>query len=236
MNNKMKGSKMKNVVLLTVAVATLGFAKAGFTKNEPCKRLEKMETYLKDSVKVTAEQAAKIKTAHANACTKFEAIKVGQQTEEEKKVAMREVQKNLKAEYKTILTAEQQAKLKDKGGKMRKQKGEHKKGKNAHKPMDPAKKVEKMSQKMKEKYGLSDDQMAKVKSARQTMLTTTQAIKTDSTLSKKDKGAKMKAAKESYNKSMQSILTAEQYALWQKDAEEMKDKAKEKRKDKKVKK
>jgi Spy/CpxP family protein refolding chaperone len=70
--------------------------------------------------------------------------------------------------------------------------------------------------KLAEELGLSDDQKAKVQEAMKEQGEQRKAISSDTALSKEDKQAKMKALRESMTEKMKTILTAEQFAKWEK--------------------
>jgi len=103
---------MKNLLIITGLIFS-GSVFAQSSSNT-CKRMDKMENILKDSIKITSEQQSKISTLHATYCPKFKAIGSSDKSKDEKKSEMKTLNKELKSKYKEILTEVRLGTMKEK--------------------------------------------------------------------------------------------------------------------------
>jgi Spy/CpxP family protein refolding chaperone len=69
---------------------------------------------------------------------------------------------------------------------------------------------------LKKQLDLSDDQVAKVKPILEDMQKQMQALRADTTLSQTDRRAKMKEIRDGEAAKLKEVLTADQYAKWEK--------------------
>lgn len=218
---------MKNRIFL--ALALVAFTGAAFAakpmKNGPCARADKMYQLMKDSLNLTADQDAKIKAIHDSACARLQAAKTKSNGDKEAmKAAAKQIMAESRDATKKVLTDAQEKKLKE----------IHQRNGKKHEK-DPAKRAEKMTERMKTELGLNETQTTQVGAANTDLATRMKALK-----EKKDAGADSAALKseakqihKDYDAKIKGILTAEQYAKWKELKKEGRQKMKEKRAGKK---
>jgi len=189
---------MKNLLIITGLIFS-GSVFAQSSSNT-CKRMDKMENILKDSIKITSEQQSKISTLHATYCPKFKAIGSSDKSKDEKKSEMKTLNKELKSKYKEILTEEQLKSLKEK----KKSHKKHHKGKK-DKRMD----AQAMTDKMAEKLTLTEEQKPKVLALNQKLIADRKVIK-DNSETDEVKKTSMKKLRKAYKADLKEVLTEEQ--------------------------
>ena len=212
---------------LMMIAAICGLSQVSAQEAKECKRLNKVETYLKDSVKITAEQQTKIAAIHSNYCPKIQAIKSSDKTQEEKKEEMKALNKQMRAEYKTVLNKEQLKAIKE--GAKNKKANKKAKGERGHN----GKKLnaDSMTAKMVVKLKLTAEQKAKVHPINVKFVNDMQALKT-----KKEAGAykgeiqtARKELTEAHRENIRTLLTPEQRKLAKKDKKGMREERKNKK-------
>lgn len=108
--NRMRRASVKIIAAILSCVTWVSYAQN--TSKKPCERLDKTAEIWKDSLQLTSEQYSKILALNSMACNKIQTLKKDStKSKEVKKTEAREIHKNLKQEYKTILTVEQKKKL-----------------------------------------------------------------------------------------------------------------------------
>ena len=192
---------MKKLLMITSLIFS-GSIFAQSTDNT-CKRMDKMETFLKDSIKISADQQSKISAVHAEYCPKLQAVKSAENTSEDKKKELKTLRKEVQAKYKEILTDEQLKSLKAK----RKAKKEHRKN-HPKKKMD----AQSMTNKMTEELGLTETQKPKVLALNQQLIDDRKTIRTQAKEGAEKDQVKTarKAAMKKYKDGLKEVLTEEQ--------------------------
>ena len=114
---------MKKSIVLTLSLAALFAVPALVSAQEPgrgARTPEERVKALKESLKLTDEQAEKLKAVFAKNQEKTKAIRENQSlSQEDRRAKMREANDALEAEVKPILTPEQQTKWKEETEKRR---------------------------------------------------------------------------------------------------------------------
>jgi protein CpxP len=105
---------MSSKFFLTL-VATIGFTTlTAQSREHGCKRLQKVEQFMKDSLQLSADQQAKIKVLHDSACVKIHKSREEAKGDKEAmKTGNKAIMIGLKADYKEILTEGQLAKWRE---------------------------------------------------------------------------------------------------------------------------
>ena len=190
---------MKKVII----ISSLIFSGSIFAQSadKTCKRMDRMEHFLKDSIQINVQQQSQVSSLHAEYCPKFQAAMARDSAggANEKQVKM--LRKELRKKYKEILTAEQIKTVKQK-----------KKGIKKHRKENPKKKrdAQSMTNKMAEKLNLTDVQKPLVLALNKKLMADRKSIRqNDNDLDKKA----MKDLRLRYRKDLKEILTADQIAL-----------------------
>jgi hypothetical protein len=100
-------------MMLTIALNSAALLAQTEAKKGPCKKLETIEQWMKDSLSLQADQVVKIEALHKETCTKFEtARQEASGNKELLKEKNKGIMEELRIGYKGILSEEQLGKLK----------------------------------------------------------------------------------------------------------------------------
>jgi Spy/CpxP family protein refolding chaperone len=212
---------------LMMIAAICGLSQVSAQEVKECKRLNKVETYLKDSVKITAEQQRKIAAIHSNYCPKMQAIKSSEKSKEVKKEEMKALNKEMKAEYKTVLSKDQLKAIKE-GAKNKKanKNAKSEKGHNGKKLN-----ADSMTAKMALKLKLTAEQKAKVHPINVKFVNDMQALKTkkEAGVSKSEIQTARKELTKAHRENIRMLLTPEQRKLVKEEKKGMREERKNKK-------
>jgi Spy/CpxP family protein refolding chaperone len=184
-------------------ISSLIFSSSIFAQNtdKTCKRMDRMEHFLKDSIQINIQQQSKVSSLHAEYCPKFQAAIALDSLEGSNKEQLKALRKELRNKYKEILTAEQIKTVKQKKKAIKKYRKE-----NPKKKRD----AQSMTNKMAEKLNLTDAQKPLILALNKKLMADRKSIRqNDNDL---DKEA-MKDLRVKYRADLKEILTADQIAL-----------------------
>ena len=157
---------------------------------------------------LTEEQKQELKSANEDFRKQMEDLKKQDQiTVKESRTRMAELKKGHRAKVQSLLTAEQKTKLeemKKEGMKSRKGDMKRKSGK------DFAGKKKGGFEKMKTDLGLTEDQLAKLKSGREASAAKMKALREDKSLTEEARKEKVKELRKAQMDEFKSVLTEEQ--------------------------
>ncbi|MDG1098908.1 MAG: hypothetical protein P8O20_05970 [Bacteroidia bacterium] len=184
-------------------ISSLIFSSSIFAQNtdKTCKRMDRMEHFLKDSIQINIQQQSEVSSLHAEYCPKFQAAIALDSHEGSNKEQLKALRKELRNKYKEILTAEQIKTVKQKKKAIKKYRKE-----NPKKKRD----AQSMTNKMAEKLNLTDAQEPLILALNKKLMADRKSIQqNDNDL---DKEA-MKDLRVKYRADLKEILTADQIAL-----------------------
>tara|TARA_Y100000385_G_scaffold260811_1_gene291028 strand:- start:55 stop:654 length:600 start_codon:yes stop_codon:yes gene_type:complete len=184
-------------------ISSLIFSSSIFAQNtdKTCKRMDRMEHFLKDSIQINIQQQSEVSSLHAEYCPKFQAAIAIDSHEGSNKEQLKALRKELRNKYKEILTAEQIKTVKQKKKAIKKYRKE-----NPKKKRD----AQSMTNKMAEKLNLTDAQEPLILALNKKLMANRKSIQqNDNDL---DKEA-MKDLRVKYRADLKEVLTADQIAL-----------------------
>lgn len=192
-----------------LSVAFVSFLPLMAQKGEPCSRMEQTYQWMKDSLDLTDNQAIKIRAINDSACTSLKAIHTeatGDRTVAKEKANA--IKSGVKEQYKTVLTTEQLAKLRD-----HRKAQEHGKGDST---ITAEEKAARMTAKMKEELNLSESQTQKLQPLNLDLINKRESMRNESTDADRDEKKKeMRSYMKQYDASVKEILNDDQDKLWE---------------------
>lgn len=195
-------------MMLTIALNSAALLAQTEAKNGPCKKLETIEQWMKDSLSLQADQVVKIEALHKETCTKFETARLEASGNRELlKEKNKGIMEELRTGYKGILNEEQLGKLK-RHRKGNKDTSTHK----GRKQLSAAVRADSLTQKLAQELSLTADQIPMVKAANLSLIQHRDELR-----ELKRNGADSQVLRENhrefmkeYKRSMQDILTDSQ--------------------------
>lgn len=180
-------------------------------KKSPADRADKKVAKLNESISLTDDQQAKIKTLTTTYIESVLKVKADETTTDEvKKSQVKGLRETYEKDLNALLDAEQQAKLAE-------VKEEKKAQRKASKKKTTAERAAAKSDKMVEKLSLDSDQEEKVRTLNLKVAMKIEAIKKDDSMSKEKKKEFIEGNMNDHMIVMKTILTAEQlvtYEAW----------------------
>ena len=169
--------------------------------DKTCKRMDRMEHFLKDSIQINVQQQSQVSSLHAEYCPKFQAAMARDSAGGANKKQLKVLRKELRNKYKEILTLEQAKTVQEKKKAIKKQRKE-----NPKKKRDALS----MTNKMTEKLNLTDAQKPLVLALNKRLIADRKSIrKSEKELNKKA----MKDLRLRYRTDLKNILTPDQIEL-----------------------
>ena len=114
MNFPNKKNLIAGVTALALTLSTAAFAQRGEGKRDPQKRMEHRLTMMKDHLKLTADQEAKVRTIFEQNHAKMQALfekhgrpERGQKPSQEAMAAMKQLRQETRDQLASVLTADQ---------------------------------------------------------------------------------------------------------------------------------
>lgn len=201
---------MKSIALLgLISFAwTMSFAQQHGHKGTPEQRAEKMTEKMSAELALDESKSAELKAINLRFATAADEIHNNAEiTEEQKKEQMNAVKEQHNKDLSTVLTAKQMERLKE-------MKEDHKSMKEDARGMTPEQRAAKMTGKMNEVLGLSEDQFQKVGALNLGVEQKIEAIRNDANIGEEQKKEFIKGNRKSQQDALGNILTPEQIEKW----------------------
>jgi hypothetical protein len=190
---------MKKVLI----ISSLIFSGSIFAQStdKTCKRMDRMEHFLKDSIQINVQQQSQISSLHAEYCPKFRAAMTLDSNKGANKGQLKVLRKELKHKYKEILSVEQAKAVKEKKKSIKK-----------HRKENPKKKRDalSMTNRMAEKLNLTGAQKPMVLALNEKLIADRKSIRKSGEDFNKEA---MKDLRVKYRTDLKKILTADQITL-----------------------
>ena len=200
----------KSIVLLGLISLgwTMSFAQQYGHKGTPEHRAEKMTEKMSAELALDEAKTAEVKTINLRFTTAAEEIHANSEiTDEQKKEQMKTLKEQLHNDLSTVLTAKQMERLEE-------MKEEHKSQKEEYNNMTPEQRAAKMTAKMNEELGLSEEQFERIGALNLGVEQKIDVIRNDVSMSDEKKKEFIKGNRQSQHDVLSTILTPEQMEKW----------------------
>lgn len=187
---------------------TTSFAQDHNSKATAETRAEKMTEKMSTELALDETKSAELKTINLRFATAAEEIHNNLEiTEEQKKEQMKELKEKYHNDLSTVLNAEQMEKLKE-------MKEEHQAMKREERGATPEQRAAKMTAKINEVVGLSEEQFEKMNALNLGVEQKIEVIRNDESMSEEQRKEFIKGNRKSQKDSLGNILTPEQLEKW----------------------